>query len=145
MTQLPMKIAVAASFLVSAFICGWLTLGVLTVEFPGWHRVHPRPFDAELWNAPHWQDSGGIPGSFHSIRQRMVDDLLRTKLVPGATEAQLLEWIGPPDNARQRSDESSVWQYRLGLDEFEMNVVWLNVLRDESGCVLEAKCVERSQ
>lgn len=141
-----MKIAVAVCFLISAFICGWLTLGVLIVPLiVGPCGIHARPFDAELWNAPHWQDSGGIPGSFHSIRQRMVDDLLRTKLVPGATEAQLLEWIGPPDNARQRSDESSVWQYRLGLDEFEMNVVWLNVLRDESGCVLEAKCVERSQ
>lgn len=146
MNRLQMRIAAGASFLVTAVPGGWLTLRVLAIEFPGSHGVHPRPFDAELWNDPDWRDSDGIPANFHSIRQRMVDDLLATKLVPGVTEAEVLEWIGQPDNARERNrDDNTVWQYRLGLDEFGMNVVWLNVLRDESGCVLEAKCVHRSQ
>lgn len=138
MNQLPMKIAVAACFLGSAFICGWLTLGVLVVPlFVGPCGIHARPFDAEVWNAPDWRDSEDISTDFHSIRQRMVDDLLETKLVPGVTREQLLEWAGEPDRIRERNDTAiSVWHYDLGSERgLGVDSEWLEVALDPSGRV----------
>lgn len=57
MNSVLVKLAVAVSFLVSAFLCGWLTLGVLVVPLiVGPCGIHARPFDAEVWNAPDWRD-----------------------------------------------------------------------------------------
>ncbi|MCY3001162.1 MAG: hypothetical protein NTV21_05105 [Planctomycetota bacterium] len=138
---MPKKIAVAVSFLVSAFICGWLTLGVLVVPlFVGPCGIHARPFDAEVWNAPDWRDSEDISTDFHSVRQRMVDDLLETKLVPGVTEAELLEWIGPADELREGSGAATaVWKYNLGSERgMGVDSEWLEVALDRSGRVLQA-------
>lgn len=142
MTPLSMKFAVAICFLVSAFICGWLTLGVLIVPLiVGPCGIHARPFDVETWNAPDWRDSEDISTGFHSIRQRMVDDLLETKLVPGVTREQLLEWAGEPDRTRERNDTAiSVWHYDLGSERgLGVDSEWLEVTFDASGQVRRAE------
>lgn len=142
MNSVLVKLAVAVSFLVSAFLCGWLTLGVLVVpHFVGPCGIHARPFDAEVWNAPDWRDSEDISTDFHSIRQRMVDDLLETKLVPGVTREQLLEWAGEPDRTRERNDTAiSVWHYDLGIERgIGVDGEWLEVTFDASGQVRRAE------
>jgi hypothetical protein len=96
--------------------------------------VHTRSFDAALWNHPDWESSGGRETSFHSIRQRMVDDLLAQHLRPGMDEAAVLALIGPPDEDPyfRRQDDPDAWVYWLGLERgfISIDSEWLFVSLD---------------
>lgn len=71
----------------------------------------------------------------------MVDDLLETKLVPGATREQLLGWAGEPDRIHERNDTAiSVWHYDLGIERgIGVDGEWLEVTFDASGQVRRAE------
>lgn len=133
-SKLAVRIASALALLLCAAFAWWVTLLVLVVSALASVELHPRPFDAKLWNDPEWRSSLSIESHYHSIRQRMVDDLLAHHLHAGLTKDEVLALIGPKDeNPRYKGPDSGAWIYGLGAQRgMPVDDEWLFVTFDTS-------------
>lgn len=91
-------------------------MSVFGMFSPG--SMRPRSFDAASWNDPDWEDSMVPATNHHSIRQRMVDDLLARHLRLGMSEDEVLALIGPKDEDPYFRDptDREAWVYVLGAE-----------------------------
>lgn len=101
--------------LVSGALVFPIVPGILLLSRLGTSAPIPRPFDAELWNTPDWEDSMREGWYGHSIRQRMAQDLVDHHLPLGTPRDAVLALLGPRAEgyAAQRFD-ADAWVYELG-------------------------------
>ncbi len=97
-------------------------------------RERPIRFDSARWKA--------TPSSFshESIRQRMVDDLLRTHPLVGRSRAEVESLIGPPNTTAYFDNYDMV--YALGQEPNSYVAIdseWLVIQLDAGGRVITAK------
>lgn len=131
-SRLAVRVTGALAFLVTAAFAWWATMLVLVVGSLTSGELHPRPFDARLWNDPAWRTSISTESHFHSIRQRMVDDLLAQHLRPGLSKDDVLGLLGPRDEKPSlRVPEREAWIYVLGAQRgIPVDDEWLVITFD---------------
>ncbi len=118
---------------------GAMLLALLLAEpLAGYYGLDfsPTPFDSDIWR--------GSPSdhTHHSIRLRMVDDLLARHSPVGRTRANVVALLGEPDGTTYFSDFDMV--YHLGLERggaFSIDSEWLVLRLDDAGVVQEALLV----
>lgn len=119
---------VAALLVLSAAIAAWLV--TLT---PMW-RNRPIRFESARWLA-----TPAIIGK-NSLRQRMVDDLLRSRQLEGKTHAEVLQLIGTPDQTGYPGKHDLVYMTGPERDSFiGIDYEWLIVTLDETGRVVSVR------
>jgi len=138
----PVRVYAAAllAFAAAAAASGYatFTFNALRVVFAD--DLHARSFDAGVWNHPDWQESETFGSGYHSIRQRMVDDLLATHLRPGLSRDAVTQLIGPAEeNSVVGPSAPNTWTYRLGMERgFSPESEWLLLEFDDRGTLSRA-------
>jgi hypothetical protein len=129
---------------VGAFLgggCGGAYVAPMHFTLTGFESpFHPRPVEASLWSDAEWKKSECSEMGFHSIRQRMVDDLLANHLRPGMTRDEVESMIGPHDpDSYYREPDPLADVYRLGLERgFGVDNEWLFVRFGDDDRLLQA-------
>ncbi len=101
----------------------------LSVDF------HPVSFKSEVWK------NTSSEFSLDSVRLRMVDDLLLTKLLVGLTRNNIVALIGEPDDTPYFREYPMV--YHLGQERhpFGIDSEWLVIQLDKQGIATESLIV----
>lgn len=102
---------------------------------PMW-RERPIPFESATWIT--------TPAEFshESIRQRMVDDLLRSHPLVGRSRAEVESLIGPPDVTAYFREYDMVYMLGQQRNSFlAIDSEWLVIRLDALGRVTEARLV----
>ncbi|MBX3358851.1 MAG: hypothetical protein KF745_10510 [Phycisphaeraceae bacterium] len=102
---------------------------------PMWRHRSIR-FESGAWKAA----SGAFDDD--SIRQRMVDDLLRSKRLVGLSRSEVESLIGPPAVTEYFGGYDMV--YLLGQERssyFAIDSEWLAITLDGAGLVIDARLV----
>jgi hypothetical protein len=107
-----------------------------------------------MWRAYQWLESGGVsripfnsatwistPATFdhNSVRQRMVDDLLRSKALNGLTRLEVTALLGPPDKTIYFAGNDFVYMVGRERGFIEIDSEWLIIKLDAAGKVGKAR------
>lgn len=96
-------------------------------------------FDPVIWQASPTRED---PDFKHPVRQRMVDDLIRRRLLSGGTRDAVESLLGPPDDTAYFREYDLV--YMLGPERrslFSIDDEWLVIRFDSSGRASEVRLV----
>lgn len=80
---------------------------------PAMPTIKQRPFDAEVWRANPTRDSEGM--TLGTIRQTMVDDLLKQGLLIGKSRVEVETLLGTPSGAPKGEFEYLLGSERVSL------------------------------
>lgn len=135
-SKLVVRLACAAALLAGGLLGWWVVALVIVISTFAGGELHPRTFDAQLWNDSDWRSSISTQTHFHSIRQRMVDDLIAHHLHAKMTQDEVLALLGPRDEKPNSSvARAGAWVYLLGAER--------GVPIDEEWLVIEFDTTER--
>lgn len=99
-------------------------------------RVKAADFDSAAWKARSLDGDNMWP-----TRLRMVDDLLESNRLSGATRQQVEQLLGPPDATEYFKDWSMVYWLGPERGTFRIDSEWLVLRLDEKGVVRELRSV----
>jgi hypothetical protein len=141
----------------SGVFAGTVFLRIEIGSFPP-RPLQPLEFDASTWTDEERSTrcEGGEPTPFeprinpYSLRRRMVDDLIATKLRPGAHRDEALALLGQSfrwplfDTCRWFGAEDQCWYLGASESEYDYDSVWLVLDFDQGDRLLRASIVPES-
>lgn len=97
----------------------WFIISIALANTTYFAYSHKK-FDSETWKNADWEDGDLFQ---LSTRERMFDDLI-TDVLPGLTEAEMLDLLGEPDEHRDiEGEESFIYYYGQGIMDPECLII----------------------
>jgi hypothetical protein len=94
---------------------------------------------ATEFEAAAWKARSLDAGQMWPTRLRMVDDLLKSERLIGATRQQVEDLLGPPDKTEYFRDWTMVYWLGPERGAFRIDSEWLGIRLSQSGVVSEAR------
>ena len=131
----PSQLALQVIIAIASIIAILILIAALYILVPMWQERAIR-FESSEWKS--------TPATFShtSIRQRMVDDLLRSHPLLGNTRPEVESLLGPADNTGYFSEYDMV--YHLGQERHSYIAIdseWLVIRLDSTGKVSQTRLV----